>query len=106
MAKKRREKYPVVCQKWRETKRGRGTMPDGFSLHFTDEDRRRFVEDYWAEMPKKLPNAYSRPGGTPHVCEVDEKTYEEIRKSKNGIRRYNPKIVNYTCREASTSGSP
>ena len=82
------KKHRVLCQKWEESECGWGTRPDGYSLHLTDEDRRQFIKDYWAGMPKEAPYEYSRQDGMPYWVEVDEKTYNEILKSKHGIRRF------------------
>lgn len=84
-------KIPVIAQKWEESELGFGIRPDGYSLHLTHEDRNAYVEEYWAAMPEKLPNTYSRPvtkrDGSACIegIPVGIETYEIIRKSKNGI---------------------
>lgn len=87
-----KNKHSVVCQKWLESERDWGTRPDGYSLHLTDKDRKQYVEEYWDAMPDKIdgraPDIYSRPDGTPYVCDVDVDMYEKIKKSKNGIRNF------------------
>ena len=79
----------VIVQKWEESERGWGTRPDGFSLHLTESDRQKFVEEYWerqqAASPEP-PDEYSRTDGTPYEAEVDDDTYERVKKSKYGIR--------------------
>jgi hypothetical protein len=82
------EKHRVLCQKWLESERGWGTRPDGYSLHVNEEDCKTFVKEYWDNMPDEVPEEYSKPDGTPYWCEVDEKTYEMVKKSKNGILRF------------------
>ncbi|OGZ97146.1 MAG: hypothetical protein A3I44_05080 [Candidatus Sungbacteria bacterium RIFCSPLOWO2_02_FULL_51_17] len=77
--------HPVVCQKWEESERGWGTRPDGYSLHLSDTDREAFIKDYWAGMPNAVPDEYSRPDGTPYVCDADSETYKKIKESKHGI---------------------
>jgi len=84
--------HHVVKMYWTETEAGWGQRPDGYSLHLTREDSETYVKDYWNKMPDRGPNGevpyeYSRPGD-PMVTEVDAKTLREIKKSKNGIRRY------------------
>lgn len=78
----------VICQKWAEYEKGWGDRPDGYSLHLTEEDRKAYIDGYWARMPNEAPAEYSSPDGTPYACEVDEATYEKVRASKNGIRFY------------------
>lgn len=80
--------HRVLCQKWLESERGWGTRPDGYSLHLSDEDRKQFINDYWAGMPDEVPDEYSRPDGTSYWCEVDEETYEKVRGSGKGIRSF------------------
>ena len=70
-------KKKVICQKWEESEGG-WTRPDGYTLHLSDADRKKFIEAYWARMPKAVPDEYSRPNGTPYECEVDEKTFKEV----------------------------
>ena len=82
------KKHTVICQKWEESERGWGIRPDGYSLHLSEKDRKAFIKKYWTGMPDVVPNEYSRPDGTPYLCEVDEKTFKEIKAGKNGIRRF------------------
>ena len=76
--------FNVVCQKWEESEQGWGTRPDGYSLHLTEEHRVEYIAEYWAGMPKKIPDEYSRPDGQPYLCEVSAAIYEEVKASKNG----------------------
>lgn len=76
----------VICQKWEESESGWGTRPDGYSLHLTELNRISFCKEYWTKMPKDyVPDCYSREDGVPYECRVDEKTFKEIKRSKNGI---------------------
>ncbi len=70
--------HKVICQKWEESEAGWGTRPDGYTLHLSDADCKKFIKAYWARMPKAVPDEYSRPDGTPYECEVDEKTFKEV----------------------------
>lgn len=74
-------KKKVICQKWEESEGGWGTRPDGYTLHLSDADRKKFIEAYWARMPKAVPGEYSRPDGTPYECEIDEETYKRVEAS-------------------------
>jgi len=78
----------VVKQDWIESERGWGIRPDGCSLHFSLEDHKEFVKEYWDRMPDEVPDEYSRPSGEPYVVMVDEEVYVRIGESKNGIRKY------------------
>lgn len=80
------KKFTVVVQKWEESERGWGTRPDGYSLHFSKADCTRYIKEYWDEMPDVVPDEYSRPDGKPYLCDIDEKTYRKVKRSKGGIR--------------------
>lgn len=69
-----------------EKERGWGSRPDGYSLHVNDRDREAYIADYWARMPSAVPDEYSRPDGTPYEYDIDEKMYEKVGVSKNGLR--------------------
>lgn len=81
-------KNEVIVQKWEESERGWGSRPDGFSLHLTDEDRKAYIKEYWAGMPKETPDEYERPDGTPYKAEVSDSVFAKVKASKNGIRDY------------------
>ena len=80
--------YTVLKQHWIESERGWGIRPDGNSYHLTTEDRDPFIKEYWARMPKEVPDEYSRPYGKPTVIEVKKSFYKEVRGTKNGLRQY------------------
>lgn len=73
---------------WLESEFGFGTRPDGYSLHLTEEDSKAFIEEYWATMPEKVPDEYSRPNCPAYKFEVNDKVYNKIKQSKNGVRIY------------------
>lgn len=82
----------VVVQDWIE---GQSKKPDGFSLHRTDDDRRKFIREYWArmrevwnQMPNLLPEECSRPVGRPYKSRVDPVTYAKVMASEHGIRDF------------------
>ena len=81
--------YVVIRKNWIESERGWGQKPDGYSLHLTEQDLDQFVKEHWAEWPDEIPDWYYGPDimSSPRPFEVDEKTYNEIKKSKNGIKR-------------------
>lgn len=89
MKSKKTKLEEVVYVSWEESERGWGTRPDGCSLHKTESDFDAFLKKYWDKMPKEVPDEYSRPAGEPVKAYVAKTLYEEIKKSKNGIRLWN-----------------
>jgi hypothetical protein len=77
----------VARQDWVECEKGWGTRPDGYSLHDNLKDHKAYIDEYWASMPADMPAAFSSPDGGPYPTAVDERTYQKILESKNGIRR-------------------
>lgn len=60
----------VYYQAWEESERGWGVKPDGFSLHLTLEDHKRYLEIHNASMPTDyVPNVYERISGD--VIEIE-----------------------------------
>jgi hypothetical protein len=94
--------YAVVCDYWTESEAGWGQRPDGCSLHLTEEDHAAYVADYWAEEKKqnpsgRTPHEYSFPHKHTFIALVDWETYEAVRDSKNGIRKWSSyKVVKAT----------
>jgi len=78
----------VVRQRWLESERGWGSRPDGSSYHLNMNDREAYIEEYWDRQPDSTPDEYSRPEGKPTLVDVDKKLYKEIKKSKNGVRKW------------------
>ena len=87
----------VIVQEWEESERGWGTRPDGATLHLTDSDRKLYIENYWKQMPKQVPDEYSRPClfAEPYRAIIDNDLYKEIKTSKNGILLYKGKFDTY-----------
>lgn len=77
--------YEVVVQKWEESERGWGTRPNGCSLHLTEDDRNKFVGEYWAKQPDGVPDEYSRPDGSPYKVQVEKEMFEKVQTSEHGI---------------------
>lgn len=77
--------YIVWRQDWEESERGWGIRPDGYSLHLSQSDVKAFVRQYWAGMPKEVPDEYSRESGSPYKMLVDKKTYDRVKNSGNGV---------------------
>lgn len=81
--------YQVWYQAWEESERGWGCRPDGCSLHLTEEDVGKYVNDYCKSRdPHNVPDEYDRPYGKPIQIEVDKETYKAVEKGKNGIRSW------------------
>ena len=77
----------VICQKWEESEAGWGVRPDGFSLHVSFEGLKTYIEQYWARMPNRVPEEYSRPSGTPYPVGVSNEVLARI-KDAGGLRCY------------------
>jgi len=75
----------VIVQKWEESERGWGTRPDGYSIHKTLDDLDGYVRDYWAHMPGRAPDEYSRPHGTPYTAQVSDEAFANL-EGKLGVR--------------------
>lgn len=91
--------HTVIKVMWEESERGWGVRPDGYSLHLSKEDAEQFIKEYWAGLPDEVPDEYSRPSTLIHegsigsgTIDIDEATYQKIKKSKNGIRIWNGSI--------------
>ena len=84
----------LVCLEWEESERGWGTRPDGFSLHKSKADCKDYVAEYWNKLPNKVQDEYERPidGIAPYFVKTTQKLYDEVIKSKNGIRIYDNKM--------------
>jgi len=78
----------VVVQKWEESEKDWGTRPDGYSLHLTEADSQAYFKEYCNRLPKIVSDDYERPDGDPYLAEVDEETFENVRKSRNGTRHH------------------
>lgn len=73
-------KLLVWCQDWEESERGWGVRPDGFTLHLTQDDCKKYVTGYnttFNNLPS-APDEYTRASGPPRLVEVDQKTFEAL----------------------------
>ncbi len=82
--------YEVFCHQWEESEKGCGTRPDGYSLHLTQEDIRRYVQKICAgRSVDNVPDEYTRVAGEPYRCNVDATVYRQLQSNKkkggNGI---------------------
>jgi hypothetical protein len=89
------EPKEVILQTWTESERGWGLRPDGYSLHLSEEDMRRYNQNYW-EVEKQsnpggqVPDEYVRPDNNPVPVLVPADVYAELsaNATKYGIRKY------------------
>jgi len=88
MEEKSIDEKVVIRQDWEESERGWGVRPDGCSLHLSQADCERFINQYWDRMPDYAPDEYERPSGQPYQAKVTEEVYARISGSENGIRLY------------------
>lgn len=86
----------VYCQEWEESERDWGCRPDGHSLHLTKEDFKTYFQEYWKGLPDKVPDEYDRPCGIIKEIEVDDDLYQQVKKSKHGIRTWSLKLTTTT----------
>lgn len=72
----------AILREWEESERGWGIRPDGFSLHLNEAEMERHEKEYWAGMPTKTPDEYSRPSdkGNPVFILSDELKRELLKK--------------------------
>jgi hypothetical protein len=66
-----KKKIRVLVQKWEESERGWGTRPDGYSIHPDEAALERYLEAYYATLPKEVPDEYERKCGMPYWAEVE-----------------------------------
>lgn len=75
----------VFLQHWEESERGWGIRPDGCSLHYSLEDRKKYVDSiYKYRDTTSIPYEYERICGEPIEVSIKEELYNSI---KNGTLR-------------------
>lgn len=73
---KKQKLEDAVYVGWVQFECGWGITPDGCSLHLTEADAKAFEKEYWSSM---------LPDGA-RIVRVSQNLYEEIKKTKNGVR--------------------
>lgn len=68
---------------WIESERGWGTRDDGYSLHISAEEAKKYVNDHWDTMPDEAPSEYSRPDCDPYLVEIDSEIAKKLKKKKS-----------------------
>lgn len=80
----------VILETWTESEAGWGQRPDGYSIHLSKEDYKKFVENHWKFLKElygeSTPHEYDRPDNNLEVVKVSYKFFKKIEKSKFGIR--------------------
>ena len=72
---------------WEESERGWGCRPDGCSVHSSQEEALRYINECNSRLPKDhVPDEYSRPIGDPIGVRIPNELYELLK--KNGSIRY------------------
>ena len=75
----------VFLQHWEESERGWGIRPDGCSLHFTLEDRQKYIDSiYKNRNASNVPDEYDRICGEAIEVSIKEELYDSI---ENGTLR-------------------
>ena len=89
----------AVCQDWEESERGWGVRHDGFTLHISSDECKRYITAYYEEHnnQNRAPSCYTRASGSPRLVEVSEDTYLKVKHSgsiwgvgKQGPQAYMP----------------
>lgn len=64
----------VVVQNWTETERGWGQRPDGYTVHLSLEDCRKyradFMENQRSTLGEEVPDEYTFPSGEPYLASI------------------------------------
>lgn len=69
---------------WNERERGWGIRPDGFSFHESLITAKKYISDYWADMPDEVPAEYSAPEYSARLVVLkDEQMYERVASEKS-----------------------
>jgi hypothetical protein len=89
----------LVCQDWVERERGWGMRADGFTLHTSSDECKRYIQNYNAKYNNEasVPDEYTQASGEPRLVEVDEETYLKVQRlgstwgnGKSGPKAYMP----------------
>ena len=79
----------VLMQPWKNRDSWSMTIEDaGQSFHLTMKDRDAYLQAFYDSQPASVPEAYDYADGEPVEIEVGKKLYNEIKKSRRGIRGY------------------
>jgi len=70
---------------WIESEAGWGKRPDGYTIHFSEEDYKSYIEEYNSDLPEETPAEYSRPEGLLRAVMISDKLFERVLSSDNGI---------------------
>lgn len=86
----------AICQVWEETERGWGSRPDGCSLHLTNEQLKKYIDNFYINQRAKFgygADEYNRAIGNPFLVIVSYETFDYIRHSDNGIRLFQNEYI-------------
>ena len=78
----------LICQLWETSTRGWGVNPDGVTFHKTEEDRKKYADEFLAkqreELGEEVPEEYTRLEGKPFEVEVTNKeVINSVNKNEN-----------------------
>jgi hypothetical protein len=88
----------VYLQYWEESERNVGVHPDGCSLHFTLEERNKYVKNiYKGRKNKKVPDVYEKIAGEAILVYANEKILNEstrlMKHELNNLLKFNQIIL-------------
>ena len=81
----------LVYKKWIESDEWAGIADDGYSLHLSEDDLKRFVAKHWEKYPSSTPPSYfTAPDifSSSKVVEVTDDVYDQVAASECGLRFY------------------
>lgn len=74
--------FTVYGISWTEFERGWGCRPDGWSLHKSEEDVSKYLENYRKSLPKSAPDEYSTSDSEKgKLIIVSESLYRKVHQS-------------------------
>lgn len=77
----------VLVQEWMESEAGWGKRPDGFSIHFSQEQRDDYITEYWEKENARniadanVPDEYSYETGSPFWAEIIDDSEEMVKRA-------------------------
>lgn len=80
------DEHIVWAQDWdKRDRHGWSTSTEWYSLHATKKDVNTFIRESWRCIPRDQRDEYSQPDCTPRQVRVNEKIYNKVKASENGI---------------------
>ena len=102
------KEYVGYLVSWTERERGWGQRDDGYSLHESSEDFKKYEKEHWAwyekEYGHETPDEYSSPDSSPKLVTITEEASKLLKESKqeerNGLRFFKNDFSKYVKQES------